>query len=101
MHLSTVDSLEPSHPILRELLNLWLQLIALHIKIIHSTNPWDQHSRITARHPVHECTTYRAEIVGHGAARGDGLALSKFGELVLAANVRRRRLFDDEVGREC
>ncbi len=101
MHLSAIDSLEPSHSVLGKLLNLGLQLVVLHIKIIHSTNPRNQLSRISATDPIHQRSTNRAEVIGHGAARGYGLALSIFSKLVLAADVRSSSLIDDEIGREC
>jgi N-acetylglucosamine kinase-like BadF-type ATPase len=101
VHLSAVDSLEPSHSVLGKLLNLGLQLVALHIKIIHSTNPWNQLSRVPATDSVHQRSTNRAEVISHCAARGDGAALSIFSKLVLAADMRRSRLVNDEVGREC
>ena len=40
-------------------------------------------------------------MIGHGAARGYGLALSISGKLVLATDVRSSRLVDDKIGREC
>ena len=100
VHLSAVDSLEPSHSVLSKLLDLGLQLVVLHLKIIHSPYSWDQLSRVPGTDPIHQRSTNRAEVIGHGAARGNGLALRINGKLVLAADMRSSRLVDDEVGRE-
>lgn len=100
MHLGPFDAFEPSHPVLSELFNRRLQLIALHIKVIHGTNPRNQLPRIPAADSVHQRSTNGAEVVGHCAACRNGLALSIPGELVLAPNMRRSRLIDDKVGRE-
>lgn len=98
MHLDTIEPLEPSHSILRKLLNLRPQLVTLHIKIIYRTYPWDQLSRITATDPVHQRSTDRAEVIGHRIACGDGLVLGEHSKLVLATDVRRSRLVDNEIG---
>lgn len=48
MDSSAINPLEPSHPVLGELLDLGLQLIVVHVKVIHSTNPPKQLSRVPA-----------------------------------------------------
>ena len=101
VHLSTVSTLEPSHPILGKLLNLGLQLVALHGKVIHSTNPWNQLSRISAANSVHQRSTNRAEVISHRIACGNGFALSILGKLVLTADMRGSRLVDNKVGCKC
>ena len=101
MYLVAVEPTKPSHPVFSKLLNLWFQLIALNVKIIHSPYSRYQLSRVAATNPIHQRSADRAEVVGHGVAGGDRLALSISGKLFLATDVGSSRFIHHKIGREC
>lgn len=57
------------------------------MKIVHGTNPHDAHPRVRFSNAKHECTTGRAEMVGHHFAGSDRFLLAELCEVLAAANV--------------
>lgn len=86
---------------LSKLLNARLQLRLMQRIIIHCSQPHHVHAWKASRDAIHQDTTGTAEVVLHCIACGDGVVLGEFGQVVLAADVLRGVLFDDEVGAEC
>lgn len=73
-----------------------MQRIIIHCPQSHHVHAWK-----ASRDAIHQDTTGAAEMVLHSVACGDGVVLGEFGQVVLAADVLRGVLFDDEVGAEC
>ena len=92
--------MQPAHTVLRELLDPWLELRLVQLKIVHCSDSQDALGRETTAAAIHERTANRAEGIFHNVARIDGLALCPARELVFAPHVVEGGIVDDEVGCE-
>lgn len=95
--LNTLCGLQPTNPVLRELLDPRLQLRLVEIEVIHGSNTWNAHTRRPAALAIHQCPTNGTEEVCHCVAGINSVGLGKFGELVLPADVCDGGGLDDEV----
>lgn len=68
--------------------------------IVHGPQPHHVHVREPTRDPIHQNTASATEVILHSIAGSDGVVLGEFGQLVLATDVLRGGLLDDEVGAE-
>ena len=91
---------QPAYTALNELFDSGSQLCFMQMEIVYGANARDALLWVNRADTVHERTTRRTEIVGHGVARGDGARLAEGLQVVLAAYVLQMRVGDDEVGRE-
>jgi len=100
VRLRTLHALQPTNAILGINLMLGRKDRLLQIKVVDRADARDQRAREARRDSVHERAADGAEVVLHGVAALDRLALREFGELVAAAHVHGFGLLDDEVGGE-
>lgn len=103
--LHPLQSMPPTHPILRKLLHRRLQPRLVQRKIIHAPNPQDTHPRKRRANAIHQAPTRLAEEVRHRVVLAfffdkDGLVLAPRFWVGLAAEVREVRVEDGEVGGE-
>ncbi|KAK5709094.1 hypothetical protein LTR17_020093 [Elasticomyces elasticus] len=98
--LGSLNARPPAHAILREYLQLRLQLSLMQLVVVHGADPSNAHAWKSARSAVEEGTTGGAKEVGHRVARSNCLILAVLGELLLTFEVFERAVLDDEVGSE-
>lgn len=76
---------------------MWLQQRLVFLEIVDLPDPQNRYARIAGRDAIHQTAANAAEVVGHGVAADDGVALGELGGLIFTSNVLERLVFDDEV----